>query len=97
MHIEMLGAQAMARCRTVKELAAVTTQLGRGPWCFWFYYQPHLHKEPVPNILFQTYVHDNKPELAQLAAIMFPQFKHVFCDDLTLRNTLKSQGPGGQV
>ena len=29
-HIEMLRAQSMARCRTFRELAEVTTQLGRG-------------------------------------------------------------------
>ena len=89
-HIEMLRAQSMARCRTFRELAEVTTQLGRGPWSLRFYHQPHLQMEPVPKILFQTYVHDNKPEAAQLAAKMFPEFRRVFCDDLTLRATLRN-------
>ena len=65
---EMLGAQALALRRNVRELVEVTTQLGRGPWCLRFYHQPtHLHAAPVPKI--------------QLAAKMFPEFQRVFCDD----------------
>ena len=64
MHVEMLAAQALA---TLRDMSEVAQQFGHGSWSLRFYRSPKLQQEPVPNLLFQTYVHDNKPEPASIA------------------------------
>ena len=89
MHVEMLAVQALARCRTVRDMSEVAQQFGHRSWSLRFYHFPKLQQEPVPNLLFQTYVHDNKPEPASVAKTMFPEFRRQFCDDQLLRKTLQ--------
>ena len=89
MHVEMLAVQALARCRTVRDMSEVAQQFGHGSWSLRFYHFPKLQQEPVPNLLFQTYVHDNKPEPASIAKTMFPEFRQQFCVDQLLRKTLQ--------
>ena len=72
MHVEMLAAQALARCRTLRDMSEVAQQFGHGSWSLRFYRSPKLQQKPVPNLLFQTYVHDNKPEPASVAKNYVP-------------------------
>ena len=40
MHVQMLAAQALARCRTLREVSEVAQQSGHGPWSLRFYHRP---------------------------------------------------------
>ena len=89
MQLEMLAAKALAQCKQVKDLFEVTLQLAKGPWCLRHLLHPGLRAAAIPNLICQTYVHDDKAEPRQMICQKFPRFRRVFCDDHALTATLR--------
>ncbi|CAE7244687.1 unnamed protein product [Symbiodinium sp. CCMP2456] len=87
---EMTASRAVAQCRHMRELAETAAHFSQAPWSMRHFYISGLARAPIPNRIFQTYIHDNTAEPREMCAKQFANMQRQFCDDAFLRQTVQS-------
>ncbi|CAE7231394.1 unnamed protein product, partial [Symbiodinium sp. CCMP2456] len=87
---EMMASRAAAQCRHMRELAETAAHYSQAPWSMRHVYISGLANAPIPNRIFQTYIHDDTVEPREMCASRFSEMQRTFCDDAFLRSTISS-------